>query len=542
MKVKFCGAARSVTGSCHLVECEHGRFLVDCGMRQGDDKRNEYGEDGFPFDPKSIDAVLLTHAHIDHSGLIPLLVKQGFSGHILATKATERLCTIMLPDSAGIQESDAETANRKRMRAGKPALEPLYTLSHANTALTMFRSVDYGKTVKLLKGVNVCFQDSGHLLGSACIEIWVDEGGKTTKLLFSGDIGRKGRPIIRDPYFADSADYIIMEGTYGDTNHGLFSEDAKREQFAEALRAAIRRGGNIVIPSFAVGRTQELLYYLKQFLQDPLVPVPGLENVPVYIDSPLGIEATRIYERSAAGYFDDEAMELAANGSPFDFPTLRVARSTDESKLINSTPGQKIIISSSGMCEAGRIRHHLKHNLYDNRATVLFPGYQAVGTLGRILIDGAERVKMFGENISVRASIERLTEFSGHAGKNELIEWVTSVKGKPSRVFLVHGEDAALNSLEKSLSALGYNVTIPSLGSEFVLDGHSAYATESAGETAISINAIDRDAGIVDQLNRIYDLLDSIRERRSPDIALKLELMEDDIRSFADRWSNALTR
>ncbi len=542
MNIKFCGAAKAVTGSCHLVECSHGRFLVDCGMRQGEDKNNEYGEDSFPFDPKTINAVLLTHAHIDHSGLLPLLVKQGFNGSILATKATARLCTVMLPDSAKIQESDAKAENRRRIRSGKPEIEPLYTLQDANKALSMFSSVDYDVTAQLMDGVVVCFKDSGHLLGSSSIEVWIKEADRTVKLLFSGDIGRKDRPIIRDPEYVDQADYVIMESTYGDRDHSLFSAEAKRQQFADCLKSAIARGGNIIIPSFAVGRTQELLYYIKSFLDDN--SVPGLESIPVYVDSPLAIEATRIYERSVAGFFDEDAQELSAGGSAFDFPTLHISQSTDDSKLINVTPGQKIIISSSGMCEAGRIRHHLKHNLYNNNVTVLFPGYQAVGTLGRMLVDGAKTVRMFGETITVRANIEQLTEFSGHAGKSELIEWISALKTKPECVFLVHGEDEALNSLEKALSSLGFNVTIPALASTYEL-GRSEIKNVSVQTPELgipNIRATRRDAVISEQLTNIAELIESVKDRHSPDIELKIELMSDELKAFVERWEKTLTK
>ena len=537
MDIKFCGAARSVTGSCHLVEFEGGRLLVDCGMRQGQDTKTELGEGGFLFDPASIDAVLLTHAHIDHSGLIPLLVKRGFNGVVYATEATSQLATIMLPDSAHIQVGDAENANRKRLRAGKEPIEPLYTLEDANNALKLFKSVGYKETVRLMQNVTVRYRDMGHLLGSAAIELWIEERGKTSKLVFSGDIGRNNRPIIRDPDRIESADFLIIEGTYGDRNHELSTDEAKEAQFSKIISAGIARGGSIVIPSFAVGRTQEILYFIKKLINKGTIT--GLDKIPVYIDSPLGIEATRIYERCAKGNYDEEAIEMSKGGSPFDFPTLHVARTADESKLINFTQGAKIIISSSGMCDAGRIRHHLKHNLYRHDSTIVFAGYQAVGTLGRMLIDGVQNVKLFGEEIRVNATIEQLTEFSGHAGRDELIKWITDIDARPEKIFFVHGEETALESLNKAVQSMGYTTIVPTLGDVYKL-GDAIHNTLMPSAQVEDVNALDRDTEIKTQLNRILELLEDIRERRSPDMELKLDIMETDIKAFADRWHEIL--
>lgn len=537
MHIQFCGAARTVTGSCHLVEFEGGKILVDCGMRQGADKKGEYGEDRFPFNPAEISAALLTHAHIDHSGLFPLLVKQGFTGPIMSTEATAQLCTIMLPDSAHIQEQDAEWQNRKNQRAGKPLVEPLYNSEDAANALKQFRPVGYSSVVELLPGVKVRFNDVGHLLGSAAIEIWVEEDGKVTKLLFSGDIGRDDRPIINDPVDVKAADYLIMESTYGDRNHDIVTDAAKEASFANILRAGIARGGNIVIPSFAVGRTQELLYYIKRLIAKN--KVPGLEKVPVYIDSPLSIEATKIYERCSRGYYDAEAMEFSKGGSPFDFPTLRISRTADESKLINAEKGCNIIISSSGMCDAGRIRHHLKHNLFRADSTILFVGYQAVGTLGRMLLDGKKKVKLFGEEIAVNATIEQIGGFSGHAGRDELIEWMRAV-GKPKRIFLVHGEEEALNALAGAVRSLGYDVEIPSLGSVYDLSEEITASAPVPEASNIRVEDLARDSVIKKDIGRILTLLQSVEDRRSPDMELKLDIMEADVKSLADKWEKIL--
>ncbi|MEN6470681.1 MAG: MBL fold metallo-hydrolase [Clostridiaceae bacterium] len=541
MKLKFCGAAQSVTGSSYLLTYEGGKLLVDCGMRQGADTKGALGEGGFAFEPAEIDAVLLTHAHIDHSGLLPLLVKRGFKGKIVSTSATARLATIMLPDSGHIQEQEAEYQNRKNLRAGKPAVEPLYTVKDAANSLKAFAPVEYNETVTVLEGVTARFVDAGHLLGSASVEVWVKENGKTVKLAFSGDIGRSDRPIIADPTPIDSADFLIMEGTYGDRNHESTGV-AKESQLAAILKAAMARGGNIVIPSFAVGRTQELLYYIKRLLMKNAVP--GLERVPVYLDSPLGIEATKVYEECASGYYDAEALQMLKSGSPFEFPNLRVAQSAEDSKLINAMKGTNIIISSSGMCDAGRIRHHLKHNLYRADSTVIFTGYQAVGTLGRTLLDGAKKVKLFGEEVRVNATIERIEGFSGHAGRDELIEWLGAMQQKPEKVYFIHGEGEALASLSKAVASLGYHVEVPSLFEEIDLVT-AEHTTAPAPQTAPALKpvsheaAAERAARIAAQAKRVMALLDALGGESS-ETELKLSIMEKDVTQLADKWEEIL--
>jgi len=538
LKIHFYGAARTVTGSCHMLSCANRHILIDCGMRQGADAKGVYGEAAFPFDAEKIDAVLLTHAHIDHSGLIPLLVKRGFKGRVVCTEATELLSTIMLPDSAHIQEQDAEWQTKKNLRAGKPPVEPLYTMQDAQAALSLFHGVGYGETIQLLPEVRVRFSDAGHLLGSSSIEIWGTEEGKTAKVVFSGDLGRSDRPILNDPVAVTEADYLIMESTYGDRNHEVSLEAAKETQLANIIRSSMARGGNLVIPSFAVGRTQELLYYIKRILKKGLVK--GLENVPVYIDSPLGIQATKIYERCAQGYYDPEAMELAKDGSPFDFPNLRIAQTADESKLINAETRPAIIISASGMCDAGRIRHHLKHNLYRADSTVLFAGYQAQGTLGRTLLEGKKKVKLFGEQVQVNATIEQVLGFSGHAGKDELIEWVRGMSKKPHKVFLVHGEPEALTSLGDGIRSLGYDVMIPDLGDGFDLTLDLPEQAELPKEEVVEISARARGYEIRQQVERILGILERSDQRRSPDMELKLSIMEADVTSLAEKWDKII--
>ena len=538
MKIRFCGAARGVTGSCHMVSANGKIILLDCGMRQGSDKKTPLGEGEFPFDPAGIDAVLLTHAHIDHSGLIPLLTKRGFKGKIITTEATRELSGIMLPDSGHIQEQDAEYETRKNLRAGKPPVEPLYTVKDAEAALKQFVPVSYGEMVEVAPGIQARFNDIGHLLGSAAIELWAQEDGKTTKLVFSGDIGRDERPIICDPQQVEGADYLIIEGTYGDRNHQESTAAAKEAHLASVLKMGIARGGNIVIPSFAVGRTQELLYYIKRFIVNNTVP--GLEKVPVYIDSPLGINATKVYETCAAGYYDEEAQAMAKLGSPFDFPNLRVAQTADESKLINGQKGCNIIISSSGMCDAGRIRHHLKHNLYRADSTIVFAGYQADGTLGRLLLNGAKKVRMFGEEIQVNATIEQIEGFSGHAGRDELVEWIEGIGNKPICTFFVHGEGDVLDRFAADVHSLGYNVEVPDLLDEFtLLPGNAQKAPEGARKPTPQQLAASRKEALQTQAERLRALLEGVDWEADP-AALKAEIMEADIRTFVEKWERLL--
>ncbi len=539
MKLKFCGAAQAVTGSCYLLTTEKSKILVDCGMRQGSDKKTEFGEDKFAFEPNEIDAILLTHAHIDHSGLIPLAVKKGFKGKIVTTEATAQLATIMLPDSGHIQEMEAEYQNRKNVRSGKPLVDPIYTMEDVKKSLEQFAPVPYRKTVSITDDITVRFVDAGHLLGSASIEIAVEENGKTVKLAFSGDIGRDESPIICDPQSIENgADYIIMEGTYGDKDHEVYSDEKKRTQLASVLNAALRRGGNVIIPSFAVGRTQTLLFYIRKLIDSG--EVPGLENIPVYVDSPLGIEATNVFETCGMGYYDEETKMLAKQGKLFNFPNLNFSRTADESKLLNVSKERQIIISSSGMCDAGRIRHHLKHNLYRADSTVIFVGYQAEGTLGRLLLNGAQKVKMFGEDIRVNAAIVQIEGFSGHAGRKELMQWLDGAAKKPKQIFLSHGEGDVLHSFSDSLVQAGYNVTVPSLLDEFELTAQEAYATHTDRvETIAPLAEFSlQKKSLFKQAERIAKLLETLKESDDELTSLKLKIMEEDLKSLADKWKN----
>ena len=447
MKLTFIGAAHEVTGSCHLLEANGKNILIDCGMEQGPDL---YENQELPVAAGDIDYILLTHAHIDHSGLIPLLCKHGFKGEIVTTFATADLCNIMLRDSAHIQEFEAEWRNRKAKRAGEPLYEPLYTTQDAIDAIGLLAPCDYGQKLTLCEGIQVRFTDIGHLIGSASIEVWVSEEGVEKKIVFSGDVGNVDQPILRDPSITKEADYIVIESTYGNRIHSEERPDYLGE-FTRILRETFEKGGNVVIPSFAVGRTQEILYFIREIKEKNLLQ--EFPNFEVYVDSPLAIEATNVFTKNGKSCFDAEAKALVDKGvNPLVFPGLKLSVTSDDSKLINFDEKPKVIVSASGMCEAGRIRHHLKHNLWRPECTILFVGYQAVGTLGRKLIDGASAVKLFGENIEVSARIESLKGISGHADMKGLLDWLGGFESEVSHVFVVHGEDAVTDEFARTVT------------------------------------------------------------------------------------------
>lgn len=447
MKLTFLGAAHEVTGSCTLLEACGKHILIDCGLEQGADT---YENCDLPIAPADIDAICLTHAHMDHSGMIPAMTAKGYRGPVYATEATHKLCGIMLRDSAHIQESEAEWRNRKAQRAGEPPYVPLYTMADAEQSLRQFRSYPYGETVTLFDGVTLRFSDAGHLLGSASIYFELQEGGEKRTLLFSGDLGNVARPLIRDPQPPADADYVVIESTYGDRLHG------ERPDYVSQLTAILQdtfdRGGNVVIPCFAVGRTQEMLYLLRTIKERHLLPAHP--DFPVYVDSPLAVEATRIYACGMTGYYDDETLALLAQGiDPIAFPELRLSITSADSKLINEDKTPKVILSASGMCEAGRIRHHLKHNLWRGDSTVLFVGYQSEGTVGRKLIDGCSSVRLFGEEIAVACRVATLCGISGHADRDMLLGWLGHMQQKPKRVFVNHGEDTVCGRFAETVTA-----------------------------------------------------------------------------------------
>lgn len=445
MKLTFYGGSRTVTGSCTLIECAGKKLLVDCGLPQGNDEKKIGME--LPFRGSEIDYVLLTHAHIDHSGRIPMLVRNGFQGTIHSTEATADLCSIMLADSGHIQEMETEWQNRKRRRAGKEEIEPLYTVDDAHKAMELFSGHPYNTQFKVHEGIEVEFTDAGHLLGSSSIQVWLVEGKEKRHLVFSGDIGNLDQPIVNDPVYMHEADFVIMESTYGDRLHKepahktqRISTQERSKELADIIQETFDKGGNVIIPSFAVGRTQELLYLLRHIITHNMLP--DIPSIPVFLDSPLAIEATKVFSRNIEGYFDEEAMELVKKGlNPLVFDSLTTTVTADESRELNRRKESAVIISSSGMCEAGRIKHHLKHNLWRAESTIVFCGYQANGTLGRSILDGAEKVTIFGEQIDIRASVQRLEGISGHADQKGLIAWIGSFKKKPQHVFVVHGDE-----------------------------------------------------------------------------------------------------
>jgi metallo-beta-lactamase family protein len=525
MKFTFLGAARSVTGSCHLIETNGLKILVDCGMRQGKDAKQELGAGELPFAARDIDFMLLTHAHIDHSGLIPVLVKEGFTGRVICTSATADLVEIMLVDSGHIQELEAQWKTKKRARTSQPPVAPLYTAEEAKAVAKYITVLDYDKTYDLNDKVRIRFKDAGHLFGSSFIEVFAMEDGKEIKTVFSGDIGNKSKPILNDPSVIESADYIVMESTYGDRNH----EDTRpsKDQLRDILTKAIQRGGNIVIPSFAVGRTQDILYEISVLLKEG--SVPGLDKTPVYLDSPLAIQATQIFKKQYAKYFDEEALEYMKEGVDFfGFKTLHIAQSAEDSKAINDMPYQKIILSASGMCEAGRIKHHLKHNLWRADSTILFVGYQAEGTLGRVILDGEKKVKVFGEPIHVNADIQMIEGFSGHADKDGLIEWVQHFKTHIQKIFLVHGEEKTMMSFMRDLQALGFDVIAPRLRDTY--DTHSAALQAAPQAEKPSIVEVIRRT-----LERVAAAVDT---EIGKDNQQKLLPMEDDLMDFLAKWGN----
>ena len=456
MKLSFFGADQCVTGSCHCLEVNGKKILIDCGLQQG---RDEVDNSSLPFHAGEIDFVLVTHAHIDHSGRIPMLLKQGFQGRIFATRLTAQLLDIMLQDSAHIQESDAEYQNRKNLRAGRPTVEPLYTVEDAQRVREFLTTCEYGEKVDLCEGVSMECIDAGHLLGSASMKLTLTENGETRTIVFSGDIGNVDQPIIRDPQFFHEADFVVMESTYGNRNHTEVW--SYTDELAQIIDETLGKGGNVVIPSFAVGRTQELLYFIRQIKDENLVK--SVPNFDVYVDSPLSKAATTIFCGDLRGYLDEEAVALVKDGTHmFNFPGLHLTETVDESKNLNLDPSPKVIISASGMCDAGRIRHHLKHNLWRPESAVVFVGFQSPGTLGRHLLDGAESVKMFGEEIAVRAKIVNFQGLSSHADRDHLLNWIDQfASAKPTHVFVVHGDREVAPAFAADLAERGFAAHAP---------------------------------------------------------------------------------
>lgn len=531
MKLTFIGADHEVTGSCHYLEVGETKVLVDCGMEQG---INVYENAELPVSYSEIDYVLLTHAHIDHAGHLPLIYAKGFRGTVVATDATTDLCDIMLRDSAHIQEMEAEWKNRKARRAGRKEEPPLYTVNDALGVLKLFRPCHYQEIIRLTDNITVRFVDAGHLLGSASIEVWAKEGDVDKKLVFSGDIGNFNKPLIRDPQYIAEADYVLMECTYGDRYHKRGTDHVG--DLARIIQETLDRGGNVVIPAFAVGRTQELLYLIRCIKDQHLVTGHG--HFDVYVDSPMAVEATNVFKENELECYDDETQELVRRGiNPIGFPGLKLSVSSDESKNINFDPEPKVIISAAGMCDAGRIRHHLKHNLWRKESTVVFAGYQAEGTLGRTLVDGGKTVKLFGETIDVEAKIVNIDGMSGHADRDGLLAWISAFEQKPERVFMVHGDDLVCDSFAKDLNErFGIRAEAPFSGSVFDL---------AAGEWLVQTAGIpiNREKAAKKKASSVYARLVAAGERllqviRHNEGGANKDLAKfaDQIQALCDKW------
>lgn len=510
LNISFYGATGVVTGSCSMITFKNKNILIDCGLFQGTKDLKELNYGDFPFNPKDVDALILTHAHIDHSGLIPKLCKKGFTGKIYTTNVTKDLCSVMLPDSGHIQEMEVERKNRKLLRANKPLLEPIYTVLDAEQCISQFRGVKYNTKVEILPDVMVYFRDAGHILGSSIIELFID--GK--KIVFSGDLGNIDQPIINDPSIIEQADYLILESTYGNRFH-LETED-KLVELTRIIKRTLRKGGNLIIPAFAVERTQNIAYKLKKLINSGEIP-----KLDIYIDSPLAIRATEIFARYPH-LFDEEAKEMVENGDLLDFPELKFTLSAEESKKLNFIKKNAIIISASGMADAGRIKHHLKHNLWRAESTILFVGYQAMGTLGRRILDGEKIVRIHGEEVAVKADIEKLEGFSAHADQKGLVDWVNSFTNKPKKIFLIHGEDDARNTLAQKLKEIvDSEIFLPKLYDRFNLDLSPA-ASSIIDKT--QLNKEDELTSIFTEFEEQLTLL--VSDESKENISLELEKLK----------------
>ena len=521
MKITFLGAARTVTGSNFLVEAAGKKFLVDCGMYQGKVTQNLENSDPFLFDVSSIDFMLLTHAHIDHAGRIPKLCNEGYHNPIYAHKATCDLCEIMLPDSGHIQEVEIQWQNKKRKREGKQELPPLYTAEEAYECMKYFVPVEYDKIVEVDENIMVRFNDAGHMLGSSIIEVWVNENGKITKTVFTGDLGNNDLPLLDSPTMIDNADYLVMESTYGNRLH--VRNDEKAKLFLDIVSETLDNGGTVVIPSFAVGRTQEILYEIDRLKdeygqdEDFYKKYQTLMHTPVYVDSPLAISATEIFMKNM-NLFEDEIKEKIKSGdNPLEFPGLQFTRTADESKELNEKNEPCIIISASGMCEVGRIKHHLKHNLWNPKSTILFVGYQAPGTLGRTLVEGAKKVKIFGEEIAVNARIEYIEGYSGHADQEWLLNFVYSFINKPKHIFLVHGEIEGQEVLKQKIEdTVEVPVTIPSFGETYELALEPKL--QQREEKFIKYDKVFSRLNVLDKIEKLKDQIQDIEDTVKADI------------------------
>ena len=540
MKVQFIGATHEVTGSCTLLEVGGRQYLIDCGMEQGTDI---FENVPLPVAAGAIEAVFLTHAHIDHSGMLPKLYKDGFRGTIYATRETCSLCNIMLRDSAHIQMSEAEWRTRKAERAGEPAVQPVYDMNDALGAIQCFRPCAYGEVLRVAEGIDVRFTDIGHLLGSACIELWLTEGGEHRKIVFSGDVGNINQPIINDPKTVEETDYLVIESTYGDRLHTKNARtlDDKSGDAVKALAGYIQqafdRGGSVIIPSFAVGRTQEMLYAIREIKQAGLVT--GHDGFPVYVDSPLAVEATAVFLQCDLSCLDPRTMALVEQGiNPIWFDGLTLSVTADDSKRINEDRRPKVILPASGMCAAGRIRHHLKHNLWQPENIILFVGYQAEGSLGRKLQEGAKEVRLFGEDIAVRAQIAALHGTSGHADQAGLLAWLDGFKAGPKTIYVNHGDDASCQAFQKLLQQRGYKAEAPYRGTEYDLltDRMTVYTdSKPVSRTQVLKGASRANAVYGELLSAAEGLLALVKKRKGCANKDNAKLTAQ-IRNLIEKW------
>ncbi len=538
MKITFVGAAHEVTGSCTLLTVGGKNYLIDCGMEQGKD---EFENVPLPVPPAAVEAVFVTHAHIDHSGLLPKLYKDGFKGKIYATELTHNLCEIMLRDAAHIQETEAEWQNRKAERNGTVKIEPLYTTEDAIGALSLFYPCKYDRVYPVSENISIKFTDIGHLLGSACIEVWMVEGDVSKKIVFSGDVGNINQPLIKDPQTLEETDYLVIESTYGDRLHdGVKDQNVTARALAEHIAKTFDRGGSVIIPSFAVGRTQEMLYAIRMIKEQGLLKKYG--DFPVYVDSPMAVEATQIFLQCDTVCFDDETKALIEKGiNPIWFEGLTLSVTADDSKLINADARPKVIISASGMCEAGRIRHHLKHNLWRRENLILFVGYQAVNSLGRRLLDGARTVRLFGEDVAVKAKIDSLHGTSGHADMNGLLSWLEGFKKRPCTVFVNHGDEGACENLRELIEQrFGCNAIAPYSGTEYDLLA-DAPISEPDGVKIQNASAKQRSKTeradrfyneLMRQVGDLYDLATASRGLSNKELAS----MTEQIKTMMRKW------
>ena len=530
MKIRFIGAAHEVTGSATLLSVGDENYLIDCGMEQGIDV---FENAPLPVIASEIDAVFLTHAHIDHSGMLPKLYKDGFRGKIYSTAETANLCSIMLRDSAHIQELEAEWQSRKSERAGEGKVAPVYTTEDAVKTLELFRPAKYGEEIRISEYATIRFTDVGHLLGSAAIEVWLSEGGVSRKIVFSGDVGNKNQPIIKDPSFVEEADFVVIESTYGNRLHEKPGDTTA--ELAKYIKRAFDRGGNVVIPSFAVGRTQEILYAIREIKLRGLVN--GLADFPVYVDSPLAAEATGIFLQCDTDCLDEETTALVKAGiNPIWAEGLTLSITAEDSKAINENKTPKVIISSSGMCEAGRIRHHLKHNLWREESVILFVGYQSEGSLGRYIQNGAKKVKLFGEEIIVRAEIATLHGTSGHADRDGLISWLSGFKTKPQTVFINHGDDEACKAFERLLNEMGYTTETPFSGTEYDLASSKMTIFADAKRIEKMISGGKRARAIHDELCLVAEELLRLAKNRKGAPNKENAKLISQIKSLISKW------